>query len=54
MFTVSASLPYVMERLQELEMLDVLEKKYSAYQLWKLFCACDTDEEFNIVYQELV
>lgn len=54
MFTIPAGLPHVMGRLHELDMLSVLDNKYSTYTLYDHFKYCETDDEYLVVYQELV
>lgn len=54
MFTLAAGYPYVMDRLENLAMLDTLRKQYSDYTIYNHFKYCETDEEYSIVYSELM
>lgn len=53
MYTISAGLPHVLERIKKLNIQRVLEN-YSTLTVYDMFKYCETDEEYEIVYQEVI
>lgn len=55
MLSISLNVPHVLVQLDKLGMLDVLNAhQFHTYELWDAFKFCDTEEEFNVVYNELI